>query len=152
MQKEVVKCSLFCTLIYRRKKNEPPQDQTNKMACAPSEDSDQPGHPPSLIRVFGVCMMKALVLSYLLSAQQSLWSDWADAQANLNLRWAHIPFCWFCHEAAQMFKSSFCRYNQIILVPSHEEWRKSMKKNNNKKKQKQKKQKENITKSAQFHR
>ena len=24
------------------------------MACAPSEDSDQPGHPPSLIRVFAV--------------------------------------------------------------------------------------------------
>ena len=29
-------------------------DKTNKMACAPSEDSDQPGHPPSLIRVFAV--------------------------------------------------------------------------------------------------
>ena len=28
---------------------EPPRDKTNKMACAPSEDSDQPGHPPSLI-------------------------------------------------------------------------------------------------------
>ena len=27
-------------------------------------------------------------------------SDWADAQADL--RWAHMPFCWFCHEAAQM--------------------------------------------------
>ena len=25
------------------------------------------------------------------------WSDWADAQADLNLRWAHMPFCWFCH-------------------------------------------------------
>ena len=25
-----------------------------KMACEPSEDSDQPGHPPSLIRVFDV--------------------------------------------------------------------------------------------------
>ena len=28
---------------------EPPHDKTNKMTCAPSEDSDQPGHPPSLI-------------------------------------------------------------------------------------------------------
>ena len=26
-----------------------PYDETNKMACAPSKDSDQPGHPPSLI-------------------------------------------------------------------------------------------------------
>ena len=28
---------------------EPHRDKTNKMACVPSEDSDQPGHPPSLI-------------------------------------------------------------------------------------------------------
>ena len=32
--------------------NEPVHDKSNKMACAPSDDSDQPGHPPSLIRVF----------------------------------------------------------------------------------------------------
>ena len=36
---------------------EPPHDKTNKVACAPSEDSDQPGHPPSLIRVFVVRSM-----------------------------------------------------------------------------------------------
>ena len=44
-------------------KHEPPHDKTNKMACAPSEDSDQPGHPPSLIRVFAVRMKKAWVLA-----------------------------------------------------------------------------------------
>ena len=62
------------------------------MWCAPSEDSDQPGHPPSLIRVFAVRIKKAWVLSYALSAQRRLWSDWADAQADLSLRWAHMPF------------------------------------------------------------
>ena len=31
-----------------------PHDKTNKMAYEPSEDSDQPGHPPSLISVFAV--------------------------------------------------------------------------------------------------
>ena len=36
---------------------EPPHDETKKMACAPSEYSDQPGHPPSLIRVFAVRSM-----------------------------------------------------------------------------------------------
>ena len=82
--------------------NEPPHDKTNKMACAPSEDSDQPGHPPSLIGVFAVRMKKAWALSYPLSAQRSLWSDWVDAQADLSLRWAHMPFCWFCHEAAHL--------------------------------------------------
>ena len=33
---------------------EPPHDKTNKMICTPSEDSDQPGQPLSLIRVFAV--------------------------------------------------------------------------------------------------
>ena len=33
---------------------EPPRDKTNKLICVPSEDSDQPGHPSSLIRVFAV--------------------------------------------------------------------------------------------------
>ena len=65
------------------------------MACAPSEDSDQPGHPPSLIRVFAVRMKKAWVLSYPMSAQRRLWSDWADAQADLSLRWAHSLFVGF---------------------------------------------------------
>ena len=80
-----------------------PHDKTNKMTCAPSEDSDQPRHPPSLTRVFAVHMKTAWVLSYPLSAQRRLWSDWADAQADLSLRWAHMPFCWFRHEAAQNF-------------------------------------------------
>ena len=79
---------------------EPPRDKTNKVPCAPSEDSDQPGHSPSLIRVFVVRMKRAWVLSYPFSAQRRLWSDWADAQADLSLLWAHTPFCWFCHEAA----------------------------------------------------
>ena len=35
-----------------------PHDKTNKMTGVPSEDSDQPGHPPSLIRVFAVHMKK----------------------------------------------------------------------------------------------
>ena len=33
---------------------EPNYDKTNKMTCAPSEDSDQAGHQPSLIKVFAV--------------------------------------------------------------------------------------------------
>ena len=69
------------------------QNQQNE--CAPSEDSDQPGHPPSLIRVFAVCMKKAWVLSYPLSAQRRLWSDRADAQADLSLRWVHTYFLGF---------------------------------------------------------
>ena len=74
---------------------EPPRDKTNKMACAPSEDSDQPGHPPSLIRVSAVRMKKACVLNYPLSTQGRLWSGWADAQADLSLHWVHTHFVGF---------------------------------------------------------
>ena len=38
---------------------EPSHDKSNKLACAPSKDSDQPGHPPSLIRVFAVHSMRS---------------------------------------------------------------------------------------------
>ena len=40
-------------------------------------------------------MKKSWVLSYPLSAQRRLWSDWADAQADLSLRWAHTHFVGF---------------------------------------------------------
>ena len=54
---------LFCLLpalwklIRIEKAFEPPHDKTNKMTYATSEDSDQPGIPPSLIRVFAVHSM-----------------------------------------------------------------------------------------------
>ena len=69
--------------------------QNQQNGCVPSKDSDQPGHLPSLIRVFAVHMKKAWVLSYPLSAQRRLWSDWADAQADLSLRWEHTHFVCF---------------------------------------------------------
>ena len=46
--------------------------------------------------VFAVRMKKPWVLSYPLSVQRRLWSDWA--------------FCWFCHEVAQMF---YCLFNCV---------------------------------------
>ena len=42
------------------------------------------------------------------------WSDWADAQADPSLHWAHMPFCWFCHEAAHLSKVCFSRQNTIL--------------------------------------
>ena len=84
----------LCEMIFILP-HEPWHDKNQQSDCAPSEDSDQPGHPPSLIRVFAVRMKKALVLSYPLSAQRRLWSDWADAQADLSLRWAHSHFAGF---------------------------------------------------------
>ena len=67
-------------------------DKPNKISVRPVT-TDQPGHP--LIRVLAVHMKKAWVLSYPLSAQQGLWSDWVDAQADLSLSWAHSHFVGF---------------------------------------------------------
>ena len=61
------------------------------MARASSEDSDQPGHPPSVIRVFAVRLMGGY----------GAWLS-SSGQADLSLRWAHMPLCWFCREMAQM--------------------------------------------------
>ena len=86
--------------------------QNQQIECAPSEDSDQPGYPPCLINVFAVRTKKAWIINYQLNAQRSLWSDWADAQADLSphqtgrmprLIWVFagrtVIFCWFlsCH-------------------------------------------------------
>ena len=53
----MMKCICAAYLDSRKKHFEPPHDKTNKMTFVPSEDSDQPGHPPSLIRVFGLRSM-----------------------------------------------------------------------------------------------
>ena len=77
---------------------EPPHNKTNKMTCA-----------PRLIRVFAVRLNLKTPwdLSYPLSAQWRLWSDWADAQTDLSLRWAHRSFCRYCHAAAHLAFSFF---------------------------------------------
>ena len=95
-------------------------DKTYKMACAPSKDSDQTGRLPGLIRVFTVRTKKSWVLSYPLSAQQKLWSDWADAQADLSLCWTHMPFVgfvmrWFIYKLGTSF-------DKDLYQPVHSVW------------------------------
>ena len=62
---------------------EPLHDKTNKMTCVPSKDSDQPGHPPSLIRVLALRFMGSSGPSAASWGQGRLWLD-------LNLCWAHV--------------------------------------------------------------
>ena len=77
------------------------QNQQNE--CAPSEDSDQPGHPPSLIRAFAVGMKKSWVLSYPLSTHRRLLirlgrcPGWSESSLGA------YSFCWFCHVVAQLW-------------------------------------------------
>ena len=43
-----------------------------------------------------------------------------DAQADLSLHWAHMPFCWFCHEVADIY---FCHdefdINFLLFAGKH---------------------------------
>ena len=50
---------------------------------------------------------KPWVLSYPLSAQERLWSDWADAYTDESLCWANRSFCWVF---------SCCGWNIFILL------------------------------------
>ena len=70
-------------------KCEPPHDKTNKMICAPSEDSDQPGHLPSLSE-------SSLCAQWVSKDPRFLHADSEDSESSLGAQ----SFCWFCHVAA----------------------------------------------------
>ena len=84
---------LFC-LKFTRLLYEPRHDKTNKMVVRPAKTRISLGIRP-VWSVFAARMKKSWVLSYPLSAQRRLWSDWADAQADPSLRWAHTHFVGF---------------------------------------------------------
>ena len=57
-----------------------------------------------------------------LHADSKDWSDWADSQADLSLRWAHIPFCWFCG-TYQIFEDFFSWAGQFESTLGTHHWR-----------------------------
>ena len=71
---------------------ESPHDKSNKMIFA-STQSDQS---------FG-CLHEETVGPQLpIKRTAKVLIRRADAQADLSFRWVHWPFCWFCHETAQL--------------------------------------------------
>ena len=72
-------------LTLKLKKNELWHDKTNKVSVRSAKTQISLGIC-WVWSVFAVCMKKPWVLSYPLSAQRRLWSDWADAQADMSLR------------------------------------------------------------------
>ena len=103
---------------------------TKPTKCAPSEDSDQPGHLPSLIRVFAVRMKKAWVPSYPLSAQRRLirlgrCPGWSESLLGAQ------SLCWFCHvwpvffllktdSYFQTYAGPFLKWNWNLVSSNHE--------------------------------
>ena len=87
--------------IGRSSKFESPHGKTIKMDVSPAKTHISLGIR-RLIRVFTVRSMDGCGPNLYSSRQRRLWSDWADAKDSLSLLWAHMLFCWFCHEVAQI--------------------------------------------------
>ena len=95
--------------------------QNQQSECVPSEDSDQPGHPPSLIRNFAVRMKKPSVLDYSLSAQRRLirlggCPGWSESSLGTH------SFSWFCHVAAHIMFG--CCQNRKTFYDVGQLWKK----------------------------
>ena len=89
---------------------------------APSEDSDQPTHSRSLIRIFTGHILHSQ--KFVVFCHQRIWSDCAVAQADLSLRWAHISEGILFHVAAYISKSEWTyrrkhRLNMYFLSRLH---------------------------------
>ena len=72
-----------------------------KWSVRPAQIQISLGIPP-VWSVFAVHSMGSWGPNVSSCGQRRLWSDWADSQADLRLRWAHRSFCWFCLAAAQI--------------------------------------------------
>ena len=63
---------------------EPAHDKTYSKTCATSEDSDQPVHLYSLIRIFADRMCLLQSPSYPKTDKRESLPNWVDVQANLS--------------------------------------------------------------------
>ena len=70
----------------------------------------------SLTRVSVVRMKKFCTLSYPKCAQSKIWSDCANAQADQNLRWAHMSEGTFSEVVTRILRSS---YKGFVLCRLH---------------------------------
>ena len=83
---------------------------TKPTKCAPGKDSDQPGDPPSLIRIFTVCMKIGSV------AIDKVHSK--DFDGHSSLRLAHIILLVLSCGGSFAFKSLKFYMHNIDFLPS----------------------------------
>ena len=101
--------------------NELQHDKTNKVTVRPVKTQISLGICP-VRSESSLSAWRAGVLSYPLSAQRRLWSDWADAQADLSLRWAHTHFVGFvmsqlkCAMSRENMSSGICDQVRLKLA------------------------------------
>ena len=94
--------------------SEPQREQTYLLACVLKTDLNPPVHPCSLFRVFADRMKKLCVIDHYKCAQWRFWSDCANAQADLNLRWAHMSEGMFTDVVLCFVRNKKKRYFVLI--------------------------------------
>ena len=83
---------------------EPPHDKTNKMTVRPVKTQISLDIRP-VWSESSLCAQWVAKDPSFLHVDSGDWSNYADAQADLSLCWAHILFCWVCHVVARMLLS-----------------------------------------------
>ena len=99
----------------------PRDDKTNKVTVRSAKTQTSLGIRP-VWSVFAVHMKKAWVLSYPLSAQWRPWLDWADALADLSLRWPHSHFVCFVMLRLKYIRLFKYKYFSERLQPAYRCW------------------------------
>ena len=74
--------------------NEPQHDKANIMSVRPAKTQINLGIRP-VWSESSLCAQRVAKDPNYLHADSADWSDWADAQADLSLRWAHTHFVGF---------------------------------------------------------
>ena len=95
---DVFFCLLASSLLnlnyYRDCRFEPLHDKTNNMSVRPAKTQISLGICPVWLQ-FLLCAQWVAKNPRFLHAGSEDWSDWADAQADPSLRWAHSHFVGF---------------------------------------------------------
>ena len=100
---------------FAGRRSVPQHEKTNKISVCPVKTQISLSIHP-VWSVFAVRMKKAWALNYPLSAQRRRWSDWADAKADLNFRWAHSHFVGF---VMSRLKSSWLSVCAVLFCAVH---------------------------------
>ena len=94
--------------------NKPQRQKTYLQTCAPSEDTDQPAHTRSLIRIFTGHSLDNQGCKVSSRGQRRLWSDCANAQADLSLRLTDMTEGTFSHRLRIKWLNNACRVKVIL--------------------------------------
>ena len=107
------------THLHSEGTNEPQRQKTYLRVRTSGEASDQPTLPHSLIRIFTGCILDSQGCKVSSCRQRWLWSDCADAQADLSISLALMLYDTFSHIATQLSTDGWRKtsYSRICFSP-----------------------------------